>query len=153
MSKNFDKQYNTLGMKAPPDDMDPREKGELILRASCLKLGIDPALRPQVHELMDKYHAPIIGLYSLMIIRDAMTDDREANWNSRREDKWGGYFLMNDPGFRFDVTLYDYTHSRTSGGSRLCTFSEEDQEFFMKECIAFWADFMGGQLPQVKKAK
>ena len=147
MKKKFDRQYSALGLQAPANEMDPREKAEIIFYAACKKKGIDPALRPAVHELEGKYQAPLTGLYELMVIRDAITENREADWNDAGEEKWGGWFLMNKPGFRFGVSLCVIVYSFTAGGSRLCTFDEEDQEFFMNECVAFWADFYGGKLP------
>lgn len=145
MSEKFEKQYDALGLKAPEGTMDARNKAEVIFHAACKKLGIDPSLAPPVFELLDKYQAPIASLYRLMIIRDAITDNREANWDDRSEYKYEGWFLLNAPGFRFRVAYYLYSSSGV--GSRLCTFSEADAEFFMTECIAFWADFLGGKLP------
>lgn len=149
MSNRFEKQYDALGLKASKGSMTPLDKAEVIFHAACKKLGIDPALLPAVFELLDKYQGPLSGLYKLMVIRDAITDKREADWNDRSEYKYGGWFLLNDPGFRFYDTYCDFTYAFSFGGPRLCTFSDDDQEFFMVECIAIWADFYGSKLPNV----
>lgn len=142
---NFKEQYARLGMKVPKTK-NLVEKAELIYVASCAKLGVDPLALPDVSRIREKYQAKTIADYKLMIVRDAITDEREADWNSS-EYKYGGWFWMNKPGFRFCVSYCDVTYAGTTGGSRLCTFSEDDQEFFMQECVALWADSMGGKLP------
>lgn len=143
---NFKEQYARLGMKIPKTK-NLIEKAELIYVASCVKLGIDPLALPDVSRTREKYQAKTISDYKLMIIRDAITEDREADWNDEDERKYGGWFWMDKPGFRFGVSYCDVTYSRTTCGSRLCTFSDDDQEFFMMECIAFWADSLGSKLP------
>lgn len=143
---NFKEQYARLGMKIPKTK-SPVEKAALIYVASCAKLEIDPLALPDVSRIREKYHAKTVADYKLMIVRDALTEEREANWDDDDEYKYGGWFWMDAPGFRFIDSFFDLSHSYTSGGSRLCTFSEEDQDFFMKECIALWADSMGGKLP------
>lgn len=131
-----------------PETTNAVEKADLIYIASCKKLGIDPQALPDVTLIRDKYRPRQTADYKLMIIRDALTDEREADWNDRNEYKYDGWFYLNKPGFRFDGSHCDITYSNSTGGSRLCTFSEEDQEFFMKEPIALWADSMGGKLPE-----
>lgn len=144
---NFKAQYARLGIDLP-ETTNAVEKAELIYVASCKKLGVDPLALPDVNLIREKYRPRQIGDYKLMIIRDALTEEKEANWNDRSEYKYDGWFYLNNPGFRFYVTYYSYTGAYAGAGSRLCTFSEEDQEFFMKEPVAFWADTMGGKLPE-----
>lgn len=135
-------------MKAPKTT-DPAEKAELIYVASCLKLGIDPLLSlPNTSAMREKYRARTVADYKLMIVRDAITEEKEADWNNEDEYKYGGWFWMDEPGFRLFGVYYDGTYAYTGLGSRLCTFSREDQRFFMVECIALWADQMGGQIPR-----
>jgi hypothetical protein len=142
---NFKEQYARLGMKIPKTK-NLAEKAELIYVASCAKLGIDPLALPNVSHIREKYQAKTIADYKLMIVRDAITEEREADWDSN-EYKYGGWFWMNKPGFRFYGSGCGISGTLATGGSRLCTFSEEDQEFFMQECVAFWADSFGGKLP------
>lgn len=129
-----------------PETTDPIVKAKAIYVAACAKLRLDPANLPDVSRIRAKYVAHQIADYKLMVIRDAITQEREANWDGR-EYKYGSWFLMNSPGFRFHAVLCAFALTGVTGGSRLCTFSEEDQEFFSEECIALWADFMGGKLP------
>lgn len=144
---NFKAQYARLGMKVPKTT-NAVEKAELIFVACCKKIGVDPLALPDVSLIREKYRPRQIGDYKLMIIRDALTEEKEANWNDRNEYKYDGWFYLNAPGFRFFVTFYSRAAALTGSGSRLCTFSEEDQEFFMKEPIALWADSLGGKLPE-----
>lgn len=147
MSKIFSAQYQRLNM-AVPKTTNLSDKAQLIFVASCAKLGVDPNDLPDVSRLRDKYKPCTVAEYKLCIIRDAITDEREANWDDRGENKYGGWFWLNKPGFRFYDVTYVITFSDSYGGPRLCTFDENDQEFFMKECIALWADLMGGKLPE-----
>lgn len=143
----FKEQYARLGMDVP-ETTDLVEKAEMIYKASCAKLGIDPMMQPIVSGIRAKYQARQIADYKLMIIRDAITDEREADWDDRSEKKYEGWFYLNKPGFRFGGTYCDSSLTCTASGSRLCAFSDNDQQFFMKEAIALWADQMGAKLPE-----
>lgn len=129
-----------------PETTDLTIKAQAIYVAACTKLGLDPTDLPDISKVREKYRASQVALHKLQVVRDAITDDREANWDNR-EYKYGSWFYMNKPGFLFLGVDYDFSGTGVSGGSRLCTFSEDDQEFFSEECIALWADFMGGKLP------
>jgi hypothetical protein len=143
---NFKEQYARLGMKVPKTK-NLIEKAEMIFVASCSKLGVDPLALPDVSRIREKYHAKTVADYKLMIVRDALTEQREADWDSD-ERKYGGWFWMDKPGFRFLASCCGYSGTCATGGSRLCTFSDDDQQFFMKECVALWADSLGGKLPE-----
>lgn len=146
MPKEFEEQYKRLGMAVP--ETGDREKAELIYNASCAKLGLDPNNLPEVSKVREKYQASQLAFHKLSAIRDAIVEDKEAEWNDEDEYKYGAWFWMDKPGFRLGGIGYRWAASSTGAGSRLCTFTEEDGEFFAKECIAFWADFMGGKLPK-----
>lgn len=148
MAQQFEAQYARLGISLSEIPVDPVLKGELIYRAACTKLDITPDDAPEVYRVRQKYRNSILAYNKLMVIRDGITGDREADYDNYDEEKWGGWFWMNKPGFRFGDSGYSDSGSRAGGGSRLCTFSRQDEEFFMKECIAIWADFMGGTLPE-----
>lgn len=141
----FTEQYQRLGMSIP-ETTDLIAKAEAIYVAACAKLGLAPADLPDVSKVREKYRVSQIALHKLQVVRDAITEDKEANWDNR-EYKYGSWFYMNSPGFRFGGVGFDVTFTDVTGGSRLCTFSEEDQEFFSEECIALWADFYGSKLP------
>lgn len=144
---NFKEQYARLRMGIPQKKVSLIQKATLIFVASCVKLGIDPQALPDVSMIKEKYRAKTVADYKLMVIRDALTEEREADWNSD-ERKYGGWFWMDKPGFRFYGSRYVFALSFASGGSRLCTFSDDDQQFFMTECVALWADSLGGKLPE-----
>jgi hypothetical protein len=145
MTTKFMAQYKRLGIKVPKTK-DPVEKAEIIYDAACKKLCLDPADLPDVSRVREKYRASQLAFHKMEVVRDAITDDREADWNDRGEYKYGGWFWMDSPGFRFHGSYYSFAVSYPTGGSRLCTFSEEDQDFFMIECVSLWADFYGGKL-------
>jgi hypothetical protein len=144
MSK-FADQYKRLGIDIP-ETMDPIAKADAIYLASCIKLGIDPADQPDISRIREKYRPRAIADYKLCIVRDAITDQQEADWDDEEEGKYGGWFWMDSSGFRLFVVRYAYPVTLAGLGSRLCTFSRQDQEFFMQECVALWAAQMGGKL-------
>lgn len=147
MSNRFDAQYDLLGLKAPESDMDPLEKAEMIFHAACLKKGIDPMALPLVSHLPEEFQVFPVVSYQLEVIGSVIRNGVKANWNSSKQKKYDSWFWMDAPGFRFGGSHYAISSTVTGGGSRLCTFSEEDQDFFSIECIPFWAAFCGSTLP------
>lgn len=145
--KKFEKQYNLLGLEAPSCEIDPREKAEIIFYAACKKKGVDPSILPVVHQLPERFQVFPVVSYQLEMIAEVLLDGKKKNYNDRQQDKWGPWFWMNNPGFRFFAAHYDFVDTVVTGGPRLSLLSAEDVEFFAEECIAFWADFCGGQLP------
>lgn len=125
--------------------MSAREKSDIIFHAACLKIGADPAALPLVDHLLEALRLFPVASYKLQIIREALTNQKKADWNGR-ERKWGSWFWMDKPGFRFNGAYCDIALTAATGGPRLCTFTYEDQNFFSTECIALWADFCGGEL-------
>jgi hypothetical protein len=150
MENNFKAQYANLGITAPKTK-DLVKKAQIIYEAACKKLELDPNGQPDLSEVRTKYHASQRALHKLQVIRDAITGDREADWNNSNEQKWFGWYWLNAPGFRFYGAYYHCTTSCV--GSRLCTFCEEDQKFFSTQCIALWSDYYGVALPVASKKK
>lgn len=146
MAQKFKAQYARLGINEEVPT-DPIQKAEVIYRAACGKLGLNPEDMPDVSRVREKYRASQLAFHKLEVVRDAITADRKADYNNYDESKWGGWFWLNNPGFRFIAAYCVITRTSPYGGPRLCTFSEQDQDFFMKECVAIWADFYGGVLP------
>ncbi|HLZ88991.1 MAG TPA: hypothetical protein VKQ52_17170 [Puia sp.] len=147
MAQQFKDQYARLGIN---DEVptDPIQKAEVIYQAACRKLSLNPEDMPDVSRVRGKYRASQLSFHKLEIIRDAIVGDREAKWNDYAEYKWGSWFYLNSPGFRFVDSYYSCTNAVSGAGSRLCTFSKNDQDFFAIECIALWAEFHGGVLPE-----
>lgn len=146
MTTQFKDEYAKLGIEAPKTT-DLVEKAGIIYDAACKKLGLDPVDLPDVSRVREKYRASQLAFHKLEVVRDAIAEDREADWNNSDEYKYFAWWRMNKPGFRLFDFDFGWAVSNSCAGSRLCTFSEEGQEFFAKECIALWADFMGAKLP------
>jgi hypothetical protein len=146
MAHRFDEQYNALGLKAPSAEKDPREKAEIVFYAACQKMGFDPAALPIVDHLPEAFRVFPVASYKLEVITKAILDGKKLDPNSRQR-KWGAWFWMDKPGFRFIGSDYAYAFSYAGGGSRLCSWSEQDATFIAIECIALWADFHDGKLP------
>src|ERR1700743_3573580 len=106
MSKRFDRQYELLGLQVPPADMTPLEKSEIIYFAAATILGVDPAGLPVVPHLSAGVPALPVAAFRLQVIREALASRRKADWNNRQERKWGPWFWMDSPGFRFNASYY-----------------------------------------------
>src|ERR1700743_1401121 len=111
MSKRFDRQYELLGLQVPPADMTTLEKSEIIYFAAAKILGIDPAGLPVVHQLPEEFQAFPVAAFRLQVIREALASRRKADWNNRQERKWGPWFWMDSPGFRFSDSYYVITNA------------------------------------------
>ena len=147
MTNKFAKQYQVLGVAIDElAALDPRQKAGAIYEASCRTLGLDPAAVPDLSRVREKYRFSQLAFHKLEVIRDAITGDREADWDDYSDKKWGSWFYMDSPGFRFDGVAYTDTNSYSGLGSRLCCETEEQAEFLARECIAFWADFYDKKL-------
>lgn len=112
---DFKVQYANLGINdAPPTD--PVQKFEGIYRASCTKLGLNPEDMPDVSKVREKYRASQLAFHKLEVVRDAIVSDREANYDDRNEEKWGGWFWLNKPGFRFADAGCAFARTGSGGG-------------------------------------
>ena len=61
-----------------------------------------------------------------LVIIPALREGTIPDWNDGDEEKWWGYFYMNDPGFRFGGADFGYSDAYWTGGSRLCLRSREE---------------------------
>jgi hypothetical protein len=148
MSKKFADQYDALGLEAPKKDvLTPQDKADVIFHAACKKLGYDPAGTPSVSHLGEEFQPSLIASYKLQVIRKVLIGEWKADYNNFGQFKWGAWFYMDSPGFRFSGVSFTASFANAGLGSRLCCETEEQAEFLARECIAFWADFYGGQLP------
>jgi hypothetical protein len=147
MANKFAPQYKQLGLKVPKSNAGPAEKAEIIFNAAAKKLGLEPTTGPQVEQLPEDFRAFPVAAFRLQVIREALVDRRKPDWSSN-ERKWGPWFWANDPGFLFVGSDCDVSRAAATGGSRLCSFSEEDSDFLAQECISIWSDFCGVPLPK-----
>lgn len=113
---------------------------------ACAALGIDTTL-PDVSMIAEEFARPIIALYKLQVIVKAWNGKWVADWNDQSQYKWGCWWWMNAPGFRFVDAFCDFASTLSTGGSRLCFASEKLAEKAGAELDYLFADLMGGILP------
>lgn len=145
MKKQFSEQYRVLGIEAPAKDADPRSKADKIYEAACKVLEKLESL-PFEFQVYTDYQKPVVAHYKLMVIRDAIIRTWKPDWNNRQQYKWSPWHWMDNPGFRFRDSVYDFTCSDATGGSRLCCQTKEQSGFLGIECIALYADLNGAEL-------
>jgi hypothetical protein len=79
----------------------------------------------------------------LKIIIKAINQGWEPNWNDSNQKKWYPWFKMSSPsGFGFSVTFYNFTHSGTYVGSRLCFESDEKCKYVATQFIDLYKQFL-----------
>src|ERR1700759_3574464 len=82
-----------------PKNLTPQAKSDIIFRAACKVLRLDPKVLPIVKGLTKRYASGQITLYKLGVIRDAVVGKWKINWDSYSELKWYPWHWMNKPGF------------------------------------------------------
>lgn len=119
-----------------------QEKSDIIYRAACMMLGLDPANLPITDSIGEEFKEPPIALYKLQVIRKAVVGEWAANWNNY-EYKYSPYYWLDDPGFRLGYVYYVIVDSVTVGGPRLCYQTRDQALFVGQECIWLYKEFMG----------
>jgi hypothetical protein len=66
-----------------------------------------------------------IAYKKLKVIAAALNEGKVLSFANKDQRKWYPWFEHNGSGFRFDGSVYDFTYSFLSGGSRLCYYSDE----------------------------
>jgi hypothetical protein len=61
----------------------------------------------------------------LTIIARALNEGWAPDWSNSNQYKYYPWFKYSGSGFRFNGTLFDFTTTYSTGGSRLCFHSEE----------------------------
>jgi|SRR5882757_2717167 len=126
-------------VNADPDgqlSMDTR--ADIIFRASCKKRGLDP-----LDTLFTHGPAHVIAFNKLTLaIIPAVVGTWVPDWNDSNS-KYGPWFWMNKPGFRFCVVGYGVASTTVAGGSRLCFDSRKKAEWVGRHCISLYRDLMG----------
>lgn len=92
---------------------------------ACDEIGIDPNDSNFSTGTPDE-----IALKKIKVVRNALNPKGWApDWNNGSQRKWAPWFYLNNPGFRFYVSFYVLSLTRTTGGSRLCFESEELSDY------------------------
>lgn len=86
----------------------------------------------------------------LKVEADAIREGWIPDFNNGSQRKWYAWFYLDEPGFRFVVAGYTYSHSHAPGGSRLSQETEAKAIHFAKTFIEDWRLF---NCPHIKMAK
>jgi hypothetical protein len=106
---------------------------------ACKKLGYDPTKSlPDVSKMPKHMQASTVAKAKLDIIYEAARDGVELDYDDINQDKWGIWWWLNKPGFRFYVAFIDYSLATTTGGPRLCVLSREDAIYHANKHKALW---------------
>lgn len=110
----------------------------------CEIMGYDPTKLPIVDHLPVIHQKAQVASYKLFVISEASWkgEGKVINWNDRSQYKWDPFFYMNKPGFRLNVSVFDFAGTHSAGGSRLCYPSEEDSDFHGETHLELYRDLM-----------
>jgi hypothetical protein len=108
---------------------------------ACEKKGISTQL-PDVSSWPAALRRPMIALYKLTVIRDAIVGEWIPDWNDEDQRKWYPWFYMNKPGFRFHVVRYTYTYTHTGLGSQLVFATEEQANYAGQTFVKLYEEMM-----------
>ncbi len=120
-------------MKKDKKEFDFREITDI--KKAFKKLKMKPDEVPDVSKVPERFKAPIIGFYNLMIATEAINNGFEADYNNTDQKKWGSWFDLSSGGVRFVVSDYDFTLAASAFGPRLSSETKEQNEFIAKNFI------------------
>jgi hypothetical protein len=112
--------------------------------AACLRLKKRPKVPFYFFFLPKKYSRPIIAVYKLFIIFEAINNGWIADYGNASQKKWYVYYyvLSSGSGFVFSTSYYACDSRRSYVGSRLSTETMEQAQFiaetFPEEFKAFF---------------
>ena len=79
----------------------------------------------------------------LKIITKALNgDDWEANYNDSSQKKWSPWFSTSASGFAFRNSGFDYSHTTTLLGARLCFKSKEISDYAGNQFLQQYKSFL-----------
>ncbi len=102
------------------------------------KCGYDPAIRPDVTMLPEKFRQQLITAFILMVIFEAINDGWEPDYTNRNQGKYYPWPWVSSSGFGFSFTHYFYVHTHATVGSRLCTDSSEKALYILSQFEDLW---------------
>ena len=104
---------------------------------ACDVLGIDSN-----DEAFSYGESDEIAYAKLKVITKALNQGWVPDWNNDKQLKWYPWFYMNNPGFRFYVSVYASACASTGSGSRLRFASEELATYAGKQFLDLYRDYM-----------
>lgn len=113
----------------------------ISFETACQKKGI-PTILPDVSSWPATLRRPILALYKLTVIRDAIVGDWIPDWNNQSQKKWGLWFYLDKPGFRFHESGYGIARAAAAGGPRLCFETEEQAIYAANTFLALWEEWL-----------
>jgi hypothetical protein len=109
---------------------------------ACKKENVDPEKLPDVSALPEEFHKPIMAAYKLFIIFKAINNGWRPDWSKSSQYKYYPWYYVLSSGFGFDNSLYYFTDTHASVGSRLCTDTSEKALYIAKQFEAEYRDYL-----------
>jgi hypothetical protein len=136
-----------IGMQEMKEDkliitFKDKPKGKIIDRIktfedACNELNMNPYIQFFASDSSDE-----VAYKKLKIIIQAINEGWKPNWNDSNERKWYPYFTARPSGFGFSNSTYDYWHTGTHCGSRLCIETKEKAEYIGKQFEDIYNEFL-----------
>lgn len=129
-------------------------KEKLILRAVTDRIktwadvaaekGMDPSGCLPYPEPKNNRERAINAFFKLDIIAELLREGVTLDWTNSNQKKWFAWFNEYTPGagFRFYAAAYDWAYTDARGGARLCVDTQEKANFFGRQFIDIWNDYL-----------
>lgn len=103
------------------------------VEAAFQKLNLDINVKATNGEIPERFATVLEKVYQTLVTSEAMRDGHVPNYNDRNERKWEDWFDMetdanNPSGFRFDVSVYTYSATRSVLGPLLSQKTSEQAD-------------------------
>jgi hypothetical protein len=106
---------------------------------ACKLLKYNPkTVLPNVSKMPMHLRAHTVAKAKLEIIAEASRGSVELDYDNTDQRKWGGWFRLDKPGFRFGGAGCGLSGTYSGGGPRLCYLSEEDTVYHCQKHIALY---------------
>lgn len=122
---------------------------------ACELLNLNPTeIKPNFSMVPERHRLAMEKHFEMVIIAQAINRDENTgqdwnpNWDDYSERKYFPWFDLekdeevNPSGFRFFDTYFVYTHSYSTGGSRLCFKTSEDAKYAAETFIDHYRAMM-----------
>lgn len=105
---------------------------------ACKFFNLDPNVVPGTEGLKENLKAPLVAVYQLMVVSEAIRQGWVPNYDNYNQDKYENIVDLDvtdeDPaGFRFWVSNYTYTDTRSVLGPLLAQETPEKSKYLFTQ--------------------
>jgi len=109
--------------------------------------GLDPNVLPDVSMIPEQYREAITSFYQMMVVTDAINENKEPDWNNMNDEKWFPVTTVDadeerPAGFGLSLHGTGFTRTFTHLGSRLSYREESGAIHSFENFKPLWEGFL-----------